>query len=319
MNNSNNKKTLVIGGAGFIGSVLINKLLCVGRSVIVVDKLSLGTTSNLDLDEIDFYEEDINHYAKIIKLLEGIELDEVWHLAANSDIQAGVTDLDIDLNDTFLTTSSVLKIMKAMGCTALNFASSSAVYGINNNRLYEDIGPMMPISNYGAMKLASEALINASLESFLEKACIYRFPNVTGAPATHGVILDFVRKLKNDRSILHVLGNGSQQKSYLHVHELVDAMLFINKNSQLGNNYFNIGPEDDGVTVRQIAEATVSILAPEAEIKFGEKDRGWIGDVPKFFYSNDKLKKLGWKSEIHSIDAVKTAIKEIGFQEGFLN
>ena len=111
-------------------------------------------------------------------------------------IPAGVEDIEVDLNDTFMSTVSTLKIMKAIGCKKLYFASSAAVYGYNKNRLHEDIGPLMPMSNYGAMKLSSEAIISASLEIFLEKVCIYRFPNIVGIPATHGVLLDFVKKLK---------------------------------------------------------------------------------------------------------------------------
>jgi UDP-glucose 4-epimerase len=206
--------------------------------------------------------------------------------------------------------------MKKIHCKKLYFASSSAVYGFNKNRLYEDIGPLLPISNYGAMKLSSEALISASLESFLDKVCIYRFPNVVGIPATHGVILDFVNKLKRDPTKLEVLGNGTQQKTYLHVSELVDAMLFINDKTHNGMNYYNIGAMDDGVYVKQIAEETTKVVSPNAIINYQSNDRGWVGDVPRFYYTVDKLKNLGWSPKMSSLEAVQRAVNEIALQEG---
>jgi len=178
---------------------------------------------------------------------------------------------------------------------------------------------LMPISNYGAMKLASEALISASLESFLDKVCIFRFPNVVGVPATHGVILDFIRKLKKDPSRLEVLGNGKQQKTYLHVNELVEAMIFINNNTGNGMHFYNIGALDDGVFVYQIAEEVVKEVSPEAKIFYQDADRGWVGDVPSFYYSVDKLKKLGWSPKLSSLEAIKTATKEISVQENIKN
>ena len=194
-------KKLVIGGAGFIGSVLVKQMLKDNADVIVIDKLSLGSANNIDESKIELHRIDINDTKQVLKLLVDKNIDEVWHFAANSDIPAGVEDINVDLEDTFMSTVSILEIMKSIGCKKLFFASSSAVYGFNENRLHEDIGPMLPISNYGAMKLSSEALISASLESFLDKVCIYRFPNVVGVPATHGVILDLIKKLKKNNEL----------------------------------------------------------------------------------------------------------------------
>jgi len=309
-------KILIIGGAGFIGSVLVKKMLQDNADIIVIDKLSLGSVDYIDTTKVEFHQIDINNTEQVLKVLEDREVGEVWHLAANSDIPAGVEDMDVDLTDTFMSTVSTLKIMKEIGCKKLYFASSSAVYGFNEKRLHEDIGPLLPISNYGAMKLSSEALISASLESYLDKVCIYRFPNVVGVPATHGVILDFVNKLKKDMSVLEVLGNGTQQKTYLHVSELVEAMLFINDNTDNGMNYYNIGAMDDGVTVKQIAEETVKIVSSDATINYQKSDRGWVGDVPRFFYSVDKLKDLGWSPKISSLEAIQRAVSEIASQEG---
>jgi UDP-glucose 4-epimerase len=283
--------------------------------IIVIDKLSLGSVDYVDSTKVEFHQIDINNIEQVLEVLQGKSIDEVWHLAANSDIPAGVDDMNVDLDDTFMSTVSTLKIMKVIESKKLYFASSSAVYGFNKNRLHEDIGPLMPISNYGAMKLSSEALISASLESFLDKVCIYRFPNVVGVPATHGVILDFIRKLKKDMSILEVLGNGTQQKNYLHVSELVEAMLFINNNTNNGMNYYNIGAIDKGVLVKQIAEETTKVVSPDAKIKYQNTDRGWVGDVPCFNYSVDKLKNLGWVPKMSSLEAIQKAVNEIASQE----
>ena len=309
-------KILIIGGAGFIGSVLVKEMLKDNADIIIIDKLSLGSTNYIDTTKVEFHQIDINNIDRVLEVLQDKQVGEVWHLAANSDIPAGVEDINVDLDDTFMSTVSTLKVMKKIGCKRLYFASSSAVYGFNENRLHEDIGPLMPISNYGAMKLSSEALISASLESFLDKVCIYRFPNVVGVPATHGVILDFVKKLKKDMTVLEVLGNGTQQKTYLHVSELVEAMLFINNNTVNGMNYYNIGAMDDGVFVRQIAEETTQVVSPDATINYQKSDRGWVGDVPRFYYSVDKLKDLGWSPKMHSLEAIQRAVREIVSQEG---
>jgi len=309
-------KILIIGGAGFIGSVLVKEMLQDNADIIVIDKLSLGSVDYIDIAKVEFHQIDINNIEQVLEVLQGKQIDEVWHLAANSDIPAGVEDMNVDLDDTFMSTVSTLKIMKAIDCKKLYFASSSAVYGFNENRLHEDIGPLLPISNYGAMKLSSEALISASLESFLDKVCIYRFPNVVGVPATHGVILDFIKKLKKDMSTLEVLGNGTQQKTYLHVSELVEAMLFINSNTDNGMSYYNIGAMDDGVFVKQIAEETTKVISPDAKINYQKTDRGWVGDVPRFYYSVDKLKDLGWSPKMSSLEAIQKAVSEIASQEG---
>ncbi len=309
-------KILIVGGAGFIGSALTKKLLSDGNEIIIIDKLSLGSKKNIDESLVSFHNLDINETESVLKILgNDPKIDEVWHLAANSDIPAGIKSIEVDLNDTFLSTVSLIKIMKDIGCEKINFASSSAIYGFIDKKLDEDIGPLFPISNYGAMKIASEALLSAALETFLKKVCIYRFPNVVGTPATHGVILDLIRKLKKDSSILKVLGNGTQTKTYLHVNELIEGMIFINNNTGNGINYFNLGALDDGVTVKQIAEEVTKVVSPNAKINYQNTDRGWIGDVPKFYYSVKKLENLGWSPKLSSLEAVQKAIKEVALQE----
>lgn len=310
---------LIVGGAGFVGVNLARALLDQGKSVLVFDDLSRGSRRAMaDLfgrKEFAFVEVDCSDPELIDKALAHAEVAEVWHLAANSDIPAGVADYRVDLRQTFLTTAAVLDVMKRRAIPVIHFASSSAIYGDHGDKLiHEDIGPLQPISNYGAMKLASEAQLRASHEAYVSRVSVFRFPNVIGVPATHGVILDFVRKLQANPGELEVLGNGTQQKSYLHVSDLIRAMLHI---ADRGEPYavYNIGPTDDGVTVRFIAETVRDAFRPDAMIRFGEGNRGWVGDVPKFCYSVDRLLGTGWQPSLGSKEAVTRAVAEIVSQE----
>ena len=311
---------LVTGGAGFVAVNLIRRLLAAGDRVIALDDLSTGRRETLaafeDAPAFSFVQADCSDAGRTGQVIaEAGGVDEIWHLAANSDIPAGVSDPDIDLRRTFLTTFGVLGAMRSQKVQTLHFASSSAIYGDHGDGLiHEDVGPLMPISNYGAMKLASEAQISAAAEAGLGRINILRFPNVIGAPATHGVILDFVRKLQATPDRLEVLGDGTQQKAYLHVDDLVSAMLHI-RSLEGARQVFNIGPADDGVTVRFIAETVRDRVSPGAEIAFGQGNRGWVGDVPRFRYSIDRLATSGWRATLPSHAAVTRAVDEIVAQE----
>lgn len=315
------RRHLITGGAGFIGANLVRALRGRGDAVLVVDDLSRGRREHLAEfadAEVQLIVADASETDSLRRAVGDARIDEVWHLAANSDIPAGVADLRVDLRHTFLTTAATLEVMRDVGAKVLHFASTSAVYGDFGERVAsEDSGPLEPISNYGAMKLASEAQIRAACESFVERANVFRFANVVGVPATHGVILDFVRKLKASPGVLEVLGDGTQKKPYLHVGELVEAMLFVADRAQGRFNVVNIGPEDDGITVREIAEIVVGAFAPEAEIRYGREPRGWVGDVPRFRYALERLRALGWRSEASSHSAIQLAVREIGQQEGW--
>lgn len=313
---------IVTGGAGFIGSNLVSKLVGQGSPVLILDDLSMGgrnrVSALMKLEGVSFRQVDCADTDAISEASASVggKIGAVWHLAANSDIPAGVSDPRIDLHRTFQTTFGVLEFMRRSQTPVLRFASSSAIYGdLGDAVIHEDIGPLSPISNYGAMKLASEAQISAAVEAFLPRAEIYRFPNVIGAPATHGVIFDFLNKLKANPQRLEVLGNGTQQKSYMHVADLLDAMVHISGLEGGRRLVFNIGPEDEGVTVRFIAECVRDIVAPQAEITYGDQPRGWVGDVPRFVYSTQKLADAGWRPRWSSPETVKRAVEEILAQQ----
>jgi UDP-glucose 4-epimerase len=316
---------LVTGGAGFIAVTLIKKLLEKGHTVLALDNLTRGNIAYIE----PFLKNPSFTFAKVdcadlptfrtglLSALNGRRVSDLWHMAANSDIPAGGADANVDLRDTFMTSFNAVVLMNEQRIPTIHFASSSAVYGdFGRTEIAETSGPCTPISNYGAMKLASEAQISAAVELFAVRANIFRFPNVVGVPATHGVIFDLLNKLKKDPSILPVLGDGTQQKSYLHVSDLVDAMLFIAEHGQNKLNIFNIGATDVGATVRFIAETVKATASPTAHIQYGVGDKGWPGDVPRFRYSVKKLTDLGWSPRMNSEQALRLAIKEIAAQMG---
>jgi Nucleoside-diphosphate-sugar epimerases len=317
--------SVILGGAGFIGNNLISRLLLEGQTIVVLDNFSRGSKEYSiehfgNNNSFHIFDCDASSFDELLKSFELIKkfgvIEDVWHLAANSDIPAGVNDPCVDLKDTFLTTFELLRVMKMFEIKKLHFASSSAIYGdLGDIALHESVGPLLPISNYGAMKLASEALISAAAESSLDRVNIFRFPNVVGVPATHGVLLDFISKLKHDPSKLEVLGDGTQQKAYLHVADLVDAMLVVsNRCNSEKIELINIGPIDDGVTVDWIARQVVARISPDANIIFGTGNKGWIGDVPKFKYSTKRLQSYGWSPELSSDMAIKLAVNQIAEQ-----
>ncbi|WP_199089688.1 NAD-dependent epimerase/dehydratase family protein [Bosea sp. ASV33] len=314
---------VITGGAGFVATNLARALLERGSRLVLIDNLSRGKRSYVDAlghsNRISFIEADVSHEGELEAALSSVSAEpdaEIWHLCANSDIPAGVNDPTVDLRDTFMVTFALLQLMRRNGWKRLHFSSTSAVYGDHGSAPLTEETFVEPISNYGAMKLASEAAIRAWCESSGGRASVFRFPNVVGVPATHGVLIDFVRKLQADSSVLPVLGDGTQRKAYLHVSDLVEAMLFIRQRDLAGYQLFNIGPRDEGITVREIAELVCQRVAPEARLSFGAEGRGWVGDVPRFRYDVSKLAKLGWSSAQSSLETIRMAIDQIAMQEG---
>jgi UDP-glucose 4-epimerase len=306
---------LVTGGAGFIGSHLCDHFLKNNKvKVSIVDDLSLGKKGNIEHllsnPACDFYHIDILQPEKLEPLFEKKHFDVVFHLAANSDIAKSFNDPSIDLKNTFLTTFNILNLMRIYGVNQIVFASTSAIYGFAEEELFEDHGPLFPVSHYGAGKLASEAFISSFCENYNIKAWIFRFPNVVGERATHGIIFDFLKKLKKDTEYLEVLGDGEQNKPYVYVHDLVEAITFAWEKSSEHLNYFNIGVESH-TKVKTIAKIVLEETKQKREIRYTGGNRGWIGDVPFFSYNLDKIHHLGWKAQYSSDEAVRIAVKKI--------
>jgi UDP-glucose 4-epimerase len=304
-------KVLVTGGAGFIGSRLVGRLLPAGAEVTVVDDLSLGRRDNLSQhladDHLKLHVMDCTQPA-FSDLMVEVKPDRVFHLAANSDIALGTKDPRTDLDRTFATTFSVLEAMRRAGTREIVFASTSAIYGEAPGQIPEGHGPLQPISLYGAAKLASEAYISAFLHLYDMVGWIFRFPNVTGPNLTHGAIHDFVKRLLRDRTELTVLGNGTQKKPFLDVDDLLNAIEAGLAMPASPLAVYNVSGEGS-TSVRTIAEMVRDALNPQAVIKYGSEDRGWRGDVPTFSYDTTKIRALGWKPRRTSDEAVQISIQ----------
>lgn len=304
---------LITGGAGFIGSHLCDALVQQGHALTVVDNLVLGRIENiahlLQLTSFHFIQEDILNMDAMRDIFRNGKFDMVYHLAANSDIKKGGKDPLVDYNLTFNTTFYILQMMKESGVKKLFFASTSAIYGETPCLLNEDYGPLRPVSNYGAGKLASEAFISAFSSNVGIQTWITRFPNVVGERFTHGVIYDFIHKLRQNPSELEVLGNGEQCKPYVYVKDLVEGILYVIEHAQESYNVYMLGT-DTRTKVKEIAAMVIEEMNLHATIRYTGGDRGWMGDVPEFRYDLEKVNKLGWKASYTSNDAVRLAIQK---------
>ncbi len=306
---------LVAGGAGFIGSHLIDSLLAEGHKVICADKLIMGKQNIAHISESDnfkFYEVELAEQANVDRIFDENRIDAVYHLAANSDIQKGGKEPSIDFNDTLLTTRAILESMRKHDVKKLFFASTSAVYGeMLDVELTETTGGIMPVSYYGGAKLASEALISSYVSMCDMSVVIFRFPNVIGPRLTHGAVFDFIRKLRKNPAELEILGNGTQCKPYIYVLDLVEAIMRLTANIQVGEVVYNISVTSEGTTVTHIAEIVVEELGLE-NVKFAYTggDRGWKGDVPRFSYDISKVLSTGWRPKYSSDEAVRQTVKD---------
>jgi UDP-glucose 4-epimerase len=307
-------RCFITGGAGFIGSHLVDRLLAEGNDVTVFDNLSSGKE-----DFITAHKENPRFRFIVGELLDLDTLlavnkdhETVFHLAANPDARRGITDTALDLRLETLVTYNVLESMRRNGIKKLVFPSSGTIYGETPSvSIAEDYGPVLPISLYGAGKLASEGLISAFCHTFDIQAWIFRLANIVGRRATHGVIFDFTRSLEKNPEELQILGDGTQCKPYLHVSECIDGMLYGLRNAPDRLNVYNLGTST--VTdVNTIARTIVAELGRNGvSFRYTGGDRGWPGDVPQFRYDISKMKRLGWKARLTSDEAVRKAVKEI--------
>lgn len=309
-------KVLVTGGAGFIGSHLVERLLKEGNEVIVVDNYTLGKKENLasvlENKNLEIIECNIDETENFCEKLIDYNIDIIYHLAANSDIQKGGQNPDVDFRDTFMTTRSVLELMRRKDIKNLFFSSTSAIYGDKMGiPLKEDLGDLKPISYYGGAKFASEALISSYTHMNDLNVVMFRFPNVIGPHLTHGVIFDFKKKLERNPKELEILGDGTQQKPYVYVLDLIDAIMMLTKDIKKGIEIYNAGDETS-TSVLTIANIVCEELGyKDVEYKFTGGNIGWKGDVPKFNFNLEKIHKAGWKASHTSDEAVRDTVRSI--------
>ena len=302
-------RALVTGGAGFIGSHLIDRLVARGDHVVVLDNLSSGQESfishHLKSGSATMVHGDVCHLEDVKKAM-SMEIECVFHLAANPDIRLGTRVTDTDLQQGTIATYNVVEAMRLNDVKKIAFASSSVVYGENAPLpTPENHGPCMPISLYGASKQAGEGLISSWVGTFGLQAWIFRFANIIGARGTHGVIFDFIHKLKADPTRLEVLGNGRQEKPYMEVGDCADAILHVMGKTDEPLNLYNLGSHDTA-SVRRIAEIVVEVTGcNDASIEYTGGDRGWAGDVPRARLAIDKMLDSGFDVRMNSEDAIR--------------
>ena len=313
-------KVLVTGGCGFIGSHLVDALLREGFIVRVVDDLSSGSRANVtqweDHARFELVVGDLKSPAVAEQGVEGVDL--VFHLAANPDVRLGLIDPSAHFDENLLVTFNVLEAMrKSEGAGRVVFASTSTVYGeASVFPTPEAYGPLLPISVYGGAKLGCEGLISSYCHTFGFEGVLLRFANIVGPRAGHGVIVDFVRKLRENPKMLEVLGDGTQCKSYLHVSDLVSTFFVVMKS--FGNSgrveAYNVGTLDK-VSVVRIAEIVCEELGlAKPRFRFSDSaggGRGWKGDVKTMLLSVDKLLDLGWTPRLGSEGAVRQSCREL--------
>lgn len=299
----------ISGGAGFIGSHLVRRLFTRSDTerVVIFDNFSSGQecylTDILGDSRLAVVRGDLKDKDAVTAAMQGCEV--VFHLAANPDIAKAVTQPDIDFWEGTYLAQNVVEAMRVTGAKRILYTSGSGVYGENADVAFrEDYGPCVPISTYGASKLACEALIAAYCHMFGITARAFRFANVVGPRQTHGVGYDFVRRLKADPTCLRILGDGSQSKSYIHVDDILNAVFLADEKCVAKYDVFNVAT-GDYITVKAIADLAAELCGADGvRYDFTGGDRGWKGDVPVVRFDTSKIESLGWKCGRTSAQAI---------------
>lgn len=317
------KKIFITGGAGFLGSFLTEEMLRRNNSVTVFDRFSLGRKRLAHVQnhpQLKIVEGDLLSYELVQKALEGH--DFIWHLASNTDIPAGLKNTMVDLNDGLLATRNILEAMRALSIRKIMFPSSGAIYGEKTSGFRsEHSGPTLPISLYGAQKLACEGFLSAYAHLFGIQTWIFRFGNIISGRITHGAIRDFIRKLRANPEELEILGDGTQTKSYFLAEECIEGMMHVINNTPLHEtegfyDVFNLGAPDETVIldIAKIVIEEMGIKNCKLKIKGGE--RGWRGDQAKIALDISKVRKMGWEPKYTSSQAVRIAVQRMLSEEG---
>ena len=307
-------KFFVTGGAGFIGSHLVDRLLDEGKQVTVYDNLDSGKKENiehhLNQANFQFIQADLLDFKVLKEAMKGHEI--VWHLGANTDIPTGNRITDLDLNNCTIATHNVLEAMRQNNIDNILFASSACVYGdAPPQALSETFGPLFPINLYGAGKLACEGLISAYCHLFCMKAWIFRFANVVVARMGHGVIFDFIHKLKKTPEELEIMGDGNQEKPFFLVEDCIEGMLCAFQKANTQCDVYNLGC-NSFTKVSSIAQIVVEEMGlNNARFEYTGGRRGWPGDAPVIHFNVEKMKKLGWEVRRSSDEAVRLAARRL--------
>lgn len=313
------KKVLLTGGAGFIGSHVVEILAPQGYDITVVDNLSNGRieyiADHLDRPNVRFLQGDVADADFVRGVVPGHDL--VWHLAANTDIIGSHARPTRDLRDCAVATFTLLDAMREAGVRDMLFASTGAVYGnlCLDNYVGEDTGPLLPVSSYGAGKVAGEAFISSFCHVYGLRAWIFRFGNVLGARMTHGVIFDFLRRLQENPSELLILGDGTQEKNYFLVEECIAGMAYAYQNAPMTPgkpcDVYNLGTSSVTRVVALAAIVIEEMGLNGTKIKIQGTPRAWPGDQPRVHFSVDKMTALRWVAKMTSDEAVRIAVRRM--------
>ncbi len=301
-----NKHILVTGGAGFIGSHLTERLCTDGADVTVVDNCSNGHAEWVP-DNATFFQRDLTE-RDALDDIPTEEFDLVFHLAASKAVNTDSPREQFEANTQM--TYNVLEMMDEVGVPELAYTSTSTVYGEAPRPTPEDFAPIEPISIYGASKLADEGLCSTYAHSHDLTVRNFRFANIVGSRLRGAVIPDFLEKLEENPDSLMILGDGLQEKSYMHIDDCIDAMLYVLNNASGPVATFNLGTRTT-TSVTRIAEIVSDELNIDPDYEYTGGDRGWTGDVPKMRLSIEKLNAIGWRPEYESEAAVRMATREL--------
>lgn len=315
-------RVIVTGGAGFIGSHLVDKLVELGYTVIVIDNLSSGRLENvahhLNTSRAEFLKIDLKNREDVVNAMK--EVETVFHFAANPEVRVSTTNPDIHFNENVVATFNVLESVRLNDVKTLVFASSSSVYGEPDEIPVSEEAPIKPVSVYGASKAACENLIHAYSKLYGINAVVLRYANIVGPRLRHGVIYDFIVKLTSNKEVLEVLGDGTQVRSYLYVTDSVEATIVAWLKSHKGFNVYNVG-NMDWISVNDIVNATLEELGLKGRTRLVYKPFlhgvGWPGDVKRVALKVDKLASLGWSPKLSSLEAVRKTIRDLAIELGY--
>ena len=302
-------KVLVTGGAGFVGSHVVDKLVSLGNEVVVYDNMSTGQKEFLkdSLDKIKFVEADILDKETLTRSMEGA--DFVFHMAAHADVRNNLKEPERLLEQNTIATSNVLEAMRANNVRGVAFPSTGSVYGEPDVHPTPVDAPFpVQTSIYGASKLACEGMLQAYATGYGFDVFIFRFVSTLGERYSHGCVFDFYKKLLKNPQKLEILGDGRQKKSYLYIKDCVEAMFTAISNSKGSLNIYNLG-HDDYIEVTPIAEIVCKELGLDnVEFVYTGGERGWVGDSPFIHLDNSGIKSLGWSPSLSIEEAVKKTI-----------